>query len=200
MEQWRRILPAMSLVVAIAMLSHPSAWSDDDNDNSGIKKLGPAAPSNARPDLRVKFEGFSPANLRHTVTFRVTNDGAASSTTGIKARLETLAPESSNVSESEDVGGLLPGQSKLIYYGIGACKGQKVRATVSDQLDLNTSNDSDVVELNAAACGTTSGPSAPMSPNLDSSRITSAGISVIPEHLQKGEHTLEFPSSVFREQ
>jgi hypothetical protein len=70
---------------------------------------------------------------------------------------------------------------------------------VNDPLDSNTADDFDVVELNAALCGTASAPSAPVNPNLDPSRISSTGISAIPEHLQKGEHTLEIPTSVFRE-
>src|SRR4051794_1074201 len=98
-ETMRMLRTHGSLVVSLlilALVSLPSVGlADDDNDSKKHKKDSDKQQeqitqnADLRPDLQIKYAGFSPPNLQHTVTFEVTNIGKASST-AIKAQIQTL--------------------------------------------------------------------------------------------------------------
>jgi hypothetical protein len=153
------------LALAIGIAGLPSAgWADDDNDNSESNKKDdtPATnrqtivPAGSRPDLKIEYAGFSPPNLQHTVTFKVTNVGMAPSSP-IKAQIQTLSGGSPSPA-TPDVPSLAPGQSHVLSYGIGTCNGHIVQATVNDPLDFPSVND----RAEAQACSATTAPANPI--------------------------------------
>jgi hypothetical protein len=109
------------LALAFAIAGFPgSSWADDDNNNKKKKDNNrdekqevsqqTIVPAGARPDLKIEYAGFSPPNLQHTVTFKVTNIDLAPSTP-IKAQIQTLSGGPSNLA-TPDVPSLAP-QLKL---------------------------------------------------------------------------------------
>ena len=187
----RVLLLAMAVVLVGAVGHAPSLGSaDDDNDNAGGSKKAPT-PSAGRPDLKIEYAGYqNPANTQ-LIKFKITNVGAARST-AIKAIAITLQPDPTPWQRDLDVPALAPGASHEVFYPLAApCDGHKVRASVDDPLDLASSNDRVEVEVCARKAG-------PASKEFSPSRIGDPGVSVVPEHLQKGEHRLELPPSVFR--
>jgi hypothetical protein len=206
---------AALLALAIGIAGFPAAgWADDDNDNSESNqkddKSGPSrqtiVPAGARPDLKVEYAGFSPPNLQHTVTFKVTNIGLASSS-AIKAQIQTLGGGPPNPA-SPDVPSLAPGQSHVVFYGIGTCNGHVVQATVNDPMDFPSVND----RAEAQACPATNAPSDKVvNPTNDPLARAGAGgadayevakeiaeeaareaarIAALPEHMRPGSHNV----------
>ena len=203
----------LALVVVLAMLPGVGL-ADDDNDNNdeGRNKDKPGTsqqtivPANARPDLKIEYSGFSPPNLEHTITFTVTNVGKAPSS-AIKAQIQTVSGGPPNPA-TPDVPVLAPQQSHVLFYGIGACNGQVVQATVNDPLDFPSVNDR-AEKTCPTKSPVESKPSGPVSPSNDPlARSGGAGTDAfetaqealkeppVPAHLQLGQHVWEVPATV----
>jgi hypothetical protein len=206
------------LALAIGLAGLPATGrADDDNDNGNDKKEnkpGPnqqtIVPAGARPDLKIEYGGFSPPNLQHTVTFKVTNIGTASSTP-IKAQIQTLSGGPPNLA-TPDVPSLIPGQSYVLFYGIGSCNGHVVQATVNDPLDFPSVND----RAEAQACPAIDAPSNTVL-NRTNDPLARAGpdgadlyevakevtdeaarVAALPEYMRPGSHNVVLePSSVW---
>jgi hypothetical protein len=197
----------LSLATGFAAL--PGAGWADDNDNSERDKKNEKSgagqqtivPAGARPDLKIEYAGFSPPNLQQTVTFKVTNVGTAPSTP-IKAQIQTLSGGPPTVA-TPDVPSLAPGQSHVLFYGIGSCNGHVVQATVNDPLDFPSVND----RAEALACPAISAPSNPvLNPTNDPfARADDAGdlyevakqaaeeaarLAALPEYMRPGSHNV----------
>ena len=159
----RLVLVLLVLVAGLAG-SPGLGLADDDNDNRGSDKKQDRSgtgsqnivPAGARPDLQIEYAGFSPPNLRHTITFKVTNVGMAASTP-IKAQIQTISGGPPNPAAT-DVPSLAPGQSHVLYYGIGTCNGHVVQAVVNDPLDFPSPND----RVEAHPCPGSSPPNDPI--------------------------------------
>jgi hypothetical protein len=198
------------LALAFAIGLPGAGWADDDNDNSESNqkddKPGPSrqtiVPAGARPDLKIEYAGFSPPTLQHTVTFKVTNVGMATSSP-IRAQIQTLSGGPPNLA-TPDVPSLMPGQSHVIFYGIGSCNGHVVQATVNDPLDFPSAND----RVETQACPATNAPGGSVlnRTNDPLARANAGGadayevakeiadeaarIAALPEHMRPGSHNV----------
>jgi len=150
----------------------------------------------------IEYAGFSPPNLQHTVTFKVTNIGMAPSTP-IKAQIQTLSGGPPNLA-TPDVPTLAPQQSHVLFYGIGSCNGHVVQARVNDPLDFPSVND----WAEAQACPATNAPGDPIV-NRTNDPLARAGAdgadlyeaakqvaeeaareAALPEYMRRGSHNV----------
>lgn len=164
-----------------------------------------------RPDLKIEYAGFTgPDQL--SVKFKVSNIGKARSSSGVSVKIVTLNPGPTR-EVNLPLSVLQPGASNnevtnpLVYTLAGLCNnGLQIRASLDDQQDFNTAND----RVDIVVCPPITPESPPDALRINPSRgvsikpdlnpaSTEVGLSVIPEHLQRGEHTLELePSEVYR--
>ena len=211
---------AVLLALLIALTGVPGVgWADDDdkknsNDNRNkTEKAKPDAgqqtitPTGAEPDLKIEYVGFNAPGVNdQLIKFKITNVGKEPSV-AIKARVETLTPQPTPWFREIDVPVVAPGASTEIHYPLAAsCNGHRVRALVNAPGDTNLANN--VVEATVCPTGQAGKPQG--APSVTDVEVVTAinGTTVkdvdssdrqaTPEHLRKGDHTLEVEPSVLR--
>lgn len=193
---------ALAVTLAVTLLPSVGLANGDPYEGSTHR---PAAQD--RPDLKIEYAGFTGSDQLR-IKFKVTNVGKARSSSGLSVKVVTLDPAPTR-EVNLPLSPLQPGASNneatnpLVYTLAGLCNnGLPVRASVDDQPDLNIAND----KVEVLVCPPITPESPPDDTRLNPSQGASirpplnpasveVGPSAIPEHLQRGEHTLDVETS-----